>query len=233
MFNLTELPPTPPLPHYTLHPQPPLLSAIPDKYLSLILPILAYWTVSLVFHYIDLNDLLPQYRLHTPVEITQRNHVSRWEVFRDVILQQVVQTAFGLVLGFFEPDALYGDEDYNVAVWAQRIRYAQTAVPAILTGSGINSLALAAKWKDTAPALSGILAGGQYPWLTQTVMAKGQEAVSLAFAEWELSMARAIYWFLIPSAQFMIAFAVLDTWQYFWHRAMHLNKWLYGMKRNC
>ena len=133
------------------------------------------------------------------------------------------------MLGLFEPDALYGDEDYNVAVWAQRIRYAQAAIPTILMGSGINSPALAAKWKDFAPALSGILAGGQYPWLTQTIVTEGQEAVSLAFAGWELKMARAIYWFIIPTAQFMVAFAILDTWQYFWHRAMHLNKWLYGM----
>ena len=229
MANSTEFPSSPPLPHFTLYPQPPLLSAIPDKYLSLMLPILAYWTVSLIFHVIDINDLFPQYRLHTPVEITQRNHVSRWEVFRDVVLQQVIQTAFGLVLGFFEPDALYGDEDYNVAVWAQRIRYAQMAVPTILKGSGINSLVLAAKWKDAAPALSGLLAGGQYPWLTKMIMTEGKETVSFAFAEWELVIARAIYWLVIPFTQFMFAFAILDTWQYFWHRAMHLNRWLYGM----
>ena len=229
MANSTQLHSIPPLPHYTLNPQPPLLSAIPDKYLSLLLPILAYWIVSLLFHLIDVNDLFPQYRLHTPIEITQRNHVSRWEVFRDVVLQQVIQTAFGLVLGFFEPDALYGDEDYNVALWARRIRRAQMAVPVILKGSGINSLALAARWKDVAPAISGVLAGGQYPWLTRTIATEGKEAVPLAFAGWELTMARTIYWLIIPFAQFMLAFVVLDTWQYFWHRAMHLNKWLYGM----
>ncbi|ODQ55072.1 hypothetical protein SAICODRAFT_199062 [Saitoella complicata NRRL Y-17804] len=33
--------------------------------------------------------------------------------------------------------------------------------------------------------------------------------------------------YVFPAARFVIAITVLDTWQYFLHRAMHLNKWLY------
>ncbi|KMU82217.1 sphingosine hydroxylase [Coccidioides immitis H538.4] len=36
-----------------------------------------------------------------------------------------------------------------------------------------------------------------------------------------------IYWYLIPAFQFLFAVFFVDTWQYFLHRAMHLNKWLY------
>lgn len=36
-----------------------------------------------------------------------------------------------------------------------------------------------------------------------------------------------IYWWAIPTAQFLGAIFFVDTWQYFLHRAMHINKWLY------
>lgn len=44
---------------------------------------------------------------------------------------------------------------------------------------------------------------------------KGQEMVSFS------------YWWLIPALQFLWASFVLDTWQYFWHRYFHTNKFLY------
>src|SRR5437879_8504552 len=87
--NNSYLSDLPPLPLYTLSPVEPLVPFIPDFYLSLLLPIAAYWIVSLFFHYVDVMDMWPQYRLHTPTEILKRNHVSRYEVARDVIVQQI------------------------------------------------------------------------------------------------------------------------------------------------
>lgn len=75
--------------------------------------------------------------------------------------------------------------------------------------------------------LSGALAGGVYPELTQTVMLAGQQVVAPAFASWEITAAKAIYHLGIPALQFMVAILIVDTWQYFLHRAMHMNKWLY------
>ncbi|KAF8266372.1 fatty acid hydroxylase superfamily-domain-containing protein [Lactarius quietus] len=40
-------------------------------------------------------------------------------------------------------------------------------------------------------------------------------------------LAYLIYWYIVPTAQLVMAMAVLDTWQYFVHRVMHLNKFLY------
>ncbi|KAH9962572.1 fatty acid hydroxylase superfamily-domain-containing protein [Russula dissimulans] len=40
-------------------------------------------------------------------------------------------------------------------------------------------------------------------------------------------LAYLLYWWLIPAAQFVLAMVVLDTWQYFLHRAMHINHFLY------
>lgn len=220
----------PPLPAYTLTPRPPLLAPIPDNVVALILPIIAYWALSMVYHYIDVYDLFPQYRLHTPAEVLKRNHVSRWEVVRDVILQQIIQTMAGMAVSYFDPVECIGKEEYDVAVWAQRIRLLQRTLPRFLAVFGIDSMGLAKSLsKNGYTILGAVLAGGRYPGLTQTlVLENGIEAIAPAFAGWELSVASFIYWYFIPTIQFVWGVCVVDTWQYFLHRAMHLNRWLYG-----
>ncbi|OCK95854.1 sphingosine hydroxylase [Cenococcum geophilum 1.58] len=217
----------PPLPSYTLHPLPPLVSWIPDKYLTLALPIIAYWAVSMIFHMVDVYELFPQYRLHTPAELLKRNHVSRWDVFRDVIVQQIIQTLFGIGLAMIDEDATYGKEDYDIAVWAQRVRIAQRAIPIVLSTIGLDVGALAAKLSGSYPTAAGALAGGKYPWLVQLVTTGGQKRTVPRFAPWEMLVARAVYWMVFPVLQFLLGILVVDTWQYFLHRAMHMNRWLY------
>jgi sphinganine C4-monooxygenase len=217
----------PPLPAYTLQPLPPLIPGFPDVYLALALPVIAYWAVSMFFHCVDEWDLFPQYRLHTPAEVLKRNHVSRWDVFRDVILQQVIQTVVGLALAWLEPEATFGKEQYDVAVWAQRIRIAQRAIPAVLGFVGVDAMGMAKSIGSQHAWLAGALAGGSYPELTQLVMLSGEPAVAPAFAPWELLAAKAICYVLIPGLQFILAVCIVDTWQYFLHRAMHMNKYLY------
>lgn len=218
----------PPLPSYTLSPVKPLLPFINDFYLSLLAPIAAYWIVSLFFHFIDVYDFLPQYRLHTPAEILKRNHVSRYEVARDVIVQQVIQTVVGAILGLTEPQEMAGKEDYDVAVWATRIRIAQRVLPHMLGLLGLNAAAISKNVSETYPLLAGALAGGRYPWLTAGINLSSGGAKVPAFASWELLVARTIYYYIVPAIQFLIAIAVVDTWQYFLHRWMHNNKWLYS-----
>jgi sphinganine C4-monooxygenase len=221
----------PPLPSYTLTPRPPLVSFIPDNILALILPIVAYWAVSMIFHYIDVNDYFSEYRLHTPAELLKRNHVSRADVVRDVLLQQFIQTIAGLGLAWFDEIESLGKEEYSVAVWARRIRIVQTVVPALLGIVGVDSVGLS-KNLSGHPDLAGFLAGGSYPDLLQTwILENGAEVVAPAFAGWELAAANLLYWYLIPALQFLVAIVIVDTWQYFWHRAMHVNRWLYGKCR--
>ncbi|KAE8355965.1 fatty acid hydroxylase superfamily-domain-containing protein [Aspergillus coremiiformis] len=220
----------PPLPAYTLTPRPPLLSSIPDNILALILPVVAYWALSMVYHYIDVYDWFPQYRLHTPAEVLKRNHVSRWEVVRDVILQQVIQTLAGLSVSYFDPVEYVGKEEYDVALWARRIRLLQRALPRVLALVGIDAMGLAKLLSNNGHTILGeALAGGHYPALTQTVVLKnGIEAMAPAFAGWELSVASFIYWYFIPTLQFVWGVWFVDTWQYFLHRTMHVNRWLYA-----
>lgn len=220
----------PPLPEYQLTPLPPLVSPIPDKLLTLLLPIAAYWILSMIFHYIDTKDLFSQYRLHTPAEVLKRNHVSRWEVVRDVVVQQIIQTVVGTLLGMTEPDDFYGKEDYEVAVWARRLRIVQRAIPGLLSLVSINANGLAKNLAGSYPTLAGALSGGIYPSLMEAVMfSDGHQASVPSFATWEILAAKTLYWYIVPAMQFGIAILIVDTWQYFLHRSMHMNKWLYSM----
>ncbi|KAJ9502799.1 Sphingolipid C4-hydroxylase sur2 [Exophiala xenobiotica] len=203
----------PPLPSYTLTPRPSMIPGVPDVVCQLLAPVIAYWVVSGFFHILDVYDLCSQYRLHTPAEVLKRNHVTRWEVLRDVILQQIIQTTFGLAMAYFDPVETIGREQYDITVWAQRLRLAQGYIPKLLAAVGLDALALGEKLHTTYPQLSGALSGGAYTTAT--------------FAPWEVSVAKFIYWIGMPMVQFTVAIFVVDTWQYFLHRAMHMNKFLY------
>lgn len=76
--------------------------------------------------------------------------------------------------------------------------------------------------------LSGAILGGQYPLLASVASKGGHELTVSVFAEWESLSANTIYWFIIPVLQFGLGIMIVDTWQYFLHRAMHMNKWLYS-----
>lgn len=204
---------------------PGLLPGLSDVWLSLILPIVSYWTMSLFFHIIDVFDLLPQYRLHTPTEITQRNHASRYEVARDVLIQQIIQTVVGYFLNWTEKPQQTGMENYDEAVWASRIRLAQRALPALLSMMGLNASVISKNMSATHPLLAGALAGGYYPFLAIDGMNGAPVPV---FATWEIRAAKVIYWGVIPLLQFILGIIIVDTWQYFLHRAMHTSPWLYA-----
>jgi sphinganine C4-monooxygenase len=218
----------PPLPSYTLTPKPDLLPFVSDFWLSILAPHIAYWAVSMVFHVIDVFDLFPQYRLHTPAEILQRNHVTRWECARDVILEQVIQVFTVALMSLSEPTQMTGMEEYDVAVWATRIRLAQRALPTVLGFIGLNAVSISKNVAATHPLLAGALAGGYYPSLTTTLDGSSHSGAVPAFVAWEMALAKMIYWAIIPALQIFVASVVQDAWQYWMHRAFHVNKWMYS-----
>jgi hypothetical protein len=215
----------PPLPEYTLKPLTPLVSWTSDALIQAALPVVGYWVVSLIFHAIDVYDLFPQFRLHTPAEVLKRNHVSRYEVLRDVVLQQIIQIVASFSLSLFDEAPTTGKADYDVAWYAQKLRLAQRAVPYILSTAGLDPVGLATKLNTARPTLASVAMGGRYPGLLQTA---NDHMIVPAFAAWELKTASFVYWFAIPAIQFAAAIIIIDAWEYMLHRAMHLNKWLYG-----
>ena len=228
MYNTTFSSTLPPLPSYSLHQQPALLPPIPDKYLTLALPIIAYWVLSLIFHFIDTQGYLEKYRLHTPAEVLKRNHVSIRDVVRDVFIQQVIQTIVGIIITMTEPDEVVGREEYDITVWAQRIRIAEGYLPAVLSIIGLDAARLGKKLTPISWDLGAAVSGGFYPNSQEKiVLSAGSMVVTPAFATWEIKAAQAIYYIIKPGLQFLLAICFLDTWQYFLHRAMHMNQWLY------
>jgi sphinganine C4-monooxygenase len=96
--------------------KPYLIHGIPDYILTLIAPVIAYWGLSLFFHALDISGWkwLEKYRIHDSEEVQARNLATRSEVVWAVILQQVIQTALGLIS--------LSDESTHVVNHAQQLR---------------------------------------------------------------------------------------------------------------
>ena len=104
------------------------VSFVSDKTLSLALPVIVYWTASLVFHAFDVlrPAFTERYRLHPPAEVASRNRVSMQRVIYMVILQHLIQSAMGIV--FVENTANVGgqrvdvDPQRDIAQWVGVLR---------------------------------------------------------------------------------------------------------------
>jgi hypothetical protein len=80
-------------------PAPSLLPSLSDSLLTVLAPVPTYWLTAGFFHILDLSNArwLLRYRIHDSAEVASRNRASRAEVFRAIILQQVIQTALAIV----------------------------------------------------------------------------------------------------------------------------------------
>ena len=185
----------------------------------LALPIITYWSLSLFFHSLDTYNLLSQYRLHTPEEVLKRNHVTRREVIRDVVLQHIVQTIVGGITAFYEPAEMVGGEAADVLVVYTWFLSLERWITAALAVIGINGSALEEK------AVRGVAGVG-----VGHVLSTAMRWIGLggSVVDWRLSVAEFVYWYILPAARIWFAIFVLDTWQYFLHRLMHESKWLYS-----
>ncbi|KAN0105306.1 Fatty acid hydroxylase superfamily domain containing protein [Russula decolorans] len=78
---------------------PSLLPALSDSLLTVLAPVPAYWLTAAFFQILDLSNApwLLRHRIHDSAEVASRNRASRLQVFRAVVLQQVIQTALAIV----------------------------------------------------------------------------------------------------------------------------------------
>lgn len=194
-----------------------LIAGIADAHLALALPIITYWAVSLVYHLVDVYDLLPRYRLHPSAEVGRKNRVGRWECLRDVLIQQLLQTSAGLAyIHCYPVETTYAARD-GVTLWVQRIKISQRGIPYLLAVIGLDGPAMATRLQQyTLP--SHLVPCGHWT--------HDRPHMSVV-AVLELGLARVINHVFYPMVQFAIAIAVIDTWQYFLHRLMHTSKWCY------
>ncbi|KAF8661363.1 hypothetical protein AX16_001457 [Volvariella volvacea WC 439] len=161
--------------------KPTLIEGLSDQHLTLAVPVLAYWSLSLLFHYLDTSGWkwLEKYRIHESAEVQKKNLASRTQVVVAVIFQQIIQTAMGLW-------------------WLQEP-----------TGPPANHQAIVDGYKTVIQ--------GWVHWFGGPQLA-GEHLGRLAYM---------VYWWAIPALQFLFGIVIIDTWQYFLHRGMHMNKFLY------
>ncbi|KAJ7454161.1 fatty acid hydroxylase superfamily-domain-containing protein [Mycena latifolia] len=147
-----------------------LIGGVPDAHLALSAPVVVYWVASLAFHCLDTSGwaALGRYRIHAPAEVVSRNHVARTAVIGNVLLNQLLQTAFGVIcLDAQNPSANHVE---IVSQIARRLPFAHT---------------------------------------------------------YGCRAAYVIYWWANPLLQLLVAMVALDIWQYFVHRFLHTNKFMY------
>ncbi|MCJ1250031.1 hypothetical protein MMC30_007257 [Trapelia coarctata] len=210
-----------PLPVYTLSLVSPLSTHISDFALSLIIPLVVYWATSLVFHWIDTQDLFSEYRIHTSTEEKARNTASRLEVLRGVVVVQIIQTALGVALGLLlGTEDGTGKDEHDIAVWTARLQIARQAIPYLLTAVGIDADGLGEKLSRSGLNVAALLVGG--PDLAKST-GDGESGAELP-TEREMTISRLIYWYGVPMIQFISAVSIADTWQYFGHRWEHTNR---------
>lgn len=82
--------------YYT--PRVDIFPSFPDYYLSVAAPVIAYWVSSCFFHVLDVSDWkwLDKYRIHESSEVKSKNLVTKLDVIKAVVFQQVIQTVLGL-----------------------------------------------------------------------------------------------------------------------------------------
>lgn len=181
------------------------LSIIPrlsDAYLALAAPFIAYWALSLFFHFLDVSDWrwLDKCRIHESAEAKARNRVSKFEVVCAVLLQHAIQTVLGLLTL----------SDHEVVDHSVKM----DALVRVLARVG--------------------------------TVALGEKRAKALLVSHGLQLVHSVYWWGIPTLQLLFAMCatslpfdmditksvvehrfVIDTWQYFLHRLMHNNAFLY------
>jgi sphinganine C4-monooxygenase len=86
--------------------RPSFIPHISDKYLSIALPIVIYWILSLVFHLLDTAKFpyFEKRRIHESPEVLSRNRATVRQVVTAVTFQQILQVGLGWV--WLEDDAV-------------------------------------------------------------------------------------------------------------------------------
>ena len=196
----------PSIPHI-LDPVPPLLPFISDAYLLLILPTIAYWAYGLLFYWIDQNGYLARYRLHTPAELLKRNRVPMSTVVYSILFYQLVTTALGLWLMRNAAPDFQGREEHDISRWILRIREIGNALEILQIGLA----KMIGASKPFSPANGS-----------------SQSSYRSEIRPWELVVGKVIYAYLVPAFRYALAIFVADTWQYFEHRIVHMNHYLYS-----
>lgn len=188
------------------YPLPSLLPGVSDSHLLLVLPILVHWVTSACFELIERGGWFEKYRLHTSAEELLRNKVTRRDCFVNTVRCQFLQVLLGIVLTWNSPGETSGNDGHDIAVWSLRVHATLSAIPEIMSLSGIKFTSM-----------------GLPVFATNFLNQAGMSSFDL-----EKLGGGLLHWYLVPAAQLAWAVLVADAWMYFLHRFEHTNKWLYS-----
>ncbi|KAG6774396.1 hypothetical protein POTOM_021749 [Populus tomentosa] len=204
---------------------------VSDEVMGIFAPIVIYWL------YAGFYQLLPpldEYRLHTRKEEEEKNLVPLSKVIKGVLLQQLVQAVVAHALFL-----LYAGKCFFMALsCVVTARYSSSHMDS--GGCGSDVLVDSHSWRM-------LLIIHYYLFILALVSCKDKAAWTcnhkVAGSSLESSLFIPKYGMLTSSAdesgttiqpsipiqimQIIIGMIVMDTWQYFAHRYMHQNKFLY------
>jgi len=227
--------------------RPSLLPFLADHHLPYIVPAIVYWVISeqifnplqdsptkkssiagFIFHYIDTRGLLSSYKLHTPAEDLTKNRATKKDVIKFALFQQACQCTLGYLTSGAEQ---YVPHEYGIAAWAQTIRYGEILAAQWMRYAGVDVTWIMneSKGHGLAPAAAFLRDthnshAGNFSQVQQAPT--GVETTNIS--AFELIIAGSIYWIIVPLLQYLAVMIVADTFQYFTHRAFHVNRWLYS-----
>ncbi|KAG0648065.1 Syringomycin response [Hyphodiscus hymeniophilus] len=181
----------------TFEAQQPLLPFIADHHLPYLVPAALYWIIGFLFYEIEKHGVFSQYKLHTPAETLRKDRASRGDVIKCALLQQAAQVSLGYMTT--DDSVVLCDSHLHIEAWARTLRSLQ---------SFLNRFVHASLRLDAHSQTSF------FP-------------VARDPSQWEQYTASILYFVILPIFQFGSAMILADTFQYFTHRAFHVNKWLY------
>ncbi len=139
-----------------------------------------------------------------------------------------MQQAAQCLLGYWMSDnsKQFIPHEYVIAAWAQKIRYSEALASQWIRYLGFGLTWIPSNLNAYGPASTVAFTHGRVGNSSQDYSA--QFAVESIPSPLDLMTAKCIYWILMPLFQYISAMVLADTFQYFTHRAFHVNKWLYS-----
>lgn len=120
------------------------------------------------------------------------------------------------------------DDHYHIRIWTQKTRLILSSLGRLVCGWFGRTVKLPFDTQSSfcrsiphTPAIDGYL----------NASATLPTSVAQMPLQWEWHVASVLYFVIVPVAQFILAMILADTFQYFTHRAFHVNKWLYSKSK--
>ncbi|KAG6407860.1 hypothetical protein SASPL_130860 [Salvia splendens] len=203
---------------------------VSDEMLGTFAPIIVYWLYSGIY---VLLGSLDDYRLHTRKDEDEKNLVSKSDVVKGVLLQQAVQAVVASLLFaiwnlplcvLVEFACEFGDLLGWDVIGIRLLKYFFD-----LSGCALSSFrgCVLCSIQRNAAVFPSVVNGPSHDYIV------GSGGLNLMLAEVVITGSDSnpahaqVTSLIVLARQFLVGMMVLDTWQYFMHRYMHQNKFLY------